>query len=37
MKFGQKKFREIELFDFTSFLDLDFFKFSEPEILAYRV
>ena len=25
MKFGQKKFREIDLFDFTSFFDLDFF------------
>ena len=31
MEFGQKKFfREIDLFDFTSFLGLDFLKFSGP-------
>ena len=31
MKFGQKNFfREIDLFDLTSFLGLDFFKFSGP-------
>ena len=30
MEFGQKKFREIDLFDFTSFFGLDFFKFSGP-------
>ena len=28
MDFFQKCFREIDLFDFTSFLGLDFFKFS---------
>ena len=28
MEFGQKKFREIDLLDFTSFFGLDFFKFS---------
>ena len=28
MEFGQKKIREIDLFDFTSFFGLDFFKFS---------
>ena len=28
MKFGPKKFREIDLFDFRSFSGLDFFKFS---------
>ena len=27
MEFGQKKIREIELFDFTSFFGLDFFNF----------
>ena len=30
MDFGQKEFREIDLFDFTSFFSLDFFKFSGP-------
>ena len=30
MKFVQKFFREIDLFDFTSFFGLDFFKFSGP-------
>ena len=30
MKFGQIFFREIYLFDFTSFFGLDFFKFSGP-------
>ena len=30
MEFGQKKFREIDLLDFTSFFGLDFFKFSGP-------
>ena len=31
MEFGQKNlFREIDLFDFTSFFGLDFFKFSGP-------
>ena len=30
MEFGQKKIREIDLFDFTIFLGLDFFKFSGP-------
>ena len=31
MDFGQKNFfREIDLFDFTSFFGLDFFKFSGP-------
>ena len=30
MEFGQKKILEIDLFDFTSFFDLDFFKFSGP-------
>ena len=30
MEFGQKIFREIDLFDFTSFFGLDFFKFSGP-------
>ena len=30
MEFGQKKFREIVLFDFTSFFGLAFFKFSVP-------
>ena len=28
MEFGQDNFREIDLFDFTSFFGLDFFKFS---------
>ena len=28
MEFGQKKFLEIGLFDFTSFFGQDFFKFS---------
>ena len=27
MEFGQKNFREIDLFDFTSFFGLDFFNF----------
>ena len=31
MEFGQKmKFREIDLFDFTSCFGLDFFKYSGP-------
>ena len=31
MDFGQKRFfRDIDLFDFTSFFGLDFFKFSGP-------
>ena len=30
MDFGQKKFHEIDLFNFTSFFGLDFFKFSGP-------
>ena len=30
MEFGQKKFHEIDLFDFTSFFGLDFFNFSSP-------
>ena len=30
MEFGQKTFREIDLFDFTSLFGLDFFKFSAP-------
>ena len=30
MGFGQNIFREIDLFDFTSFFGLDFFKFSGP-------
>ena len=30
MEFGQKKFHEFDLFDFTSFFGLDFFKFSRP-------
>ena len=30
MDFGQKKFHEIDLFDFMSFLGLNFFKFSGP-------
>ena len=30
MEFGQKKSREIDLFDFTSFFGLDFFKFFGP-------
>ena len=30
MDFGQKKIREIDLFDFTSFFCMDFFKFSGP-------
>ena len=30
MEFGQKEFREIDLFDFTTFFGLDFFKFSGP-------
>ena len=34
MDFGQKIFREIDLFDFASFFDLDFFTFFGPlEIL----
>ena len=28
MEFGQKKVHEIDLFDFTSYFGLDFFKFS---------
>ena len=28
MKYGQKNFREIDLFDFTRFFGLDFFKFT---------
>ena len=28
MEFGKKKFCEIDLFDFTNFFGLDFFKFS---------
>ena len=31
MDLGQKKFREIDLFDFTSFFGLDFFNFAEIE------
>ena len=30
MEFGKKIFHEIDLFDFTSFFVLDFFKFSGP-------
>ena len=30
MEFGQKKIRELDLFDFTSFFGLGFFKFSGP-------
>ena len=30
MDFGPKKFRETDLFDFTSFFGLDSFKFSGP-------
>ena len=30
MEFGQKNFHEIDLFVFTSFFGLDFFKFSGP-------
>ena len=30
MEFGQKKFREIDLFDFMKFFGLDFCKFSGP-------
>ena len=30
MEFGQKNFREIDLFDFTSFFGLDFLNFSGP-------
>ena len=30
MEFGQKKIREIGLFDFTSFFGPDFFGFSGP-------
>ena len=30
MEFGQEKFHEINLFDFTNFFGLDFFKFSGP-------
>ena len=30
MEFGQKKIREIDLFDFTRFFGLDFFKSSGP-------
>ena len=30
MEFGQKIIREIELFDFTRFSGLDFFKYSGP-------
>ena len=30
MDLDQKNFREIDLFDFTSFFGLDFFKFSGP-------
>ena len=32
MKFGQTKFREIDLFDFTSFFGLNFFKFFCPPL-----
>ena len=35
MKFGQKFFREIDLFDLTSFLGLDFLKFSGPLCLKF--
>ena len=34
MEFDQKTFSKIDLFDFTSFLGLDFFKFSGP--LCFR-
>ena len=37
MKFGQKKFSEIDLFDFTSFFGLDIFKFSGPLCDILRV
>ena len=33
MEFGQKQFREIDLFDFTSLFALDFFKF--PSLLRH--
>ena len=36
MKFSQKFFREIDLFDFTSFFGLDFFKFSGPLCINWR-
>ena len=29
-KYSKNFFREIDLFDFTSFFGLDFFKFSDP-------
>ena len=35
MEFGQKKFHEIDLFDFMSFCGLDFFKFSGPLCTYY--
>ena len=36
MDFGQKKFRKIDLFDFTSFFVLDFLKFSGPLWVPWR-
>ena len=36
MEFGQKFFREIDLFDFTSSFGLDFFKFSGPLCLKAK-
>ena len=36
MEFGQKKFREINLFDFTSFFGLDFFLIFWPTVMVVR-
>ena len=33
----KKKFHHIDLFDFTSFFDLDFFKFSGPQCSALPI
>ena len=36
VELAQKNFREIDLFDFTSFFGLDFFKFSGP-LCVYKL
>ena len=37
MEFDQKKIREIELFDFTSFFGLHFFKFCGPLWIMVKI
>ena len=37
MEFDQKKIREIDLFDFTSFLAWTFLKFSRPLCVYYQL